>query len=317
MTAPLTTADGLHLARVAWPVLDSPKTPAASSPEGSAGRSGAAQRRPAGTPRGTVLIVHGLGEHAERYVRLAAELTAAGWSVQAFDQRGHGASEGARGDIATSTSLLDDLSLLLDTLDEEQVPRPLVLLGHSMGGAVAACLVAGGSSAGVDALVLSSPALDPRLSALQKLRLAVGARLLPHLAVANGLSPQWISRDPQVVRNYVDDTRVHNRITPLLARFIVDAGRQVIARAPQWRLPTLLLWAGADRCVSPRGSAAFAAAAPSGIVQTRCFNGLAHEIFNEPERDFVVGALIDFLRKRSEPESFSGVPEQRAERRPI
>ncbi len=299
MTASLTTTDGLQLARVAWPARDRPKSPAASPPAANAGRSGAAQRRPAsGTPRGTVLIVHGLGEHCERYVRLAADLAAAGWSVQSYDQRGHGASEGARGDIATPTSLLDDLALLLDTLHEERVPRPLVLLGHSMGGAVAARLLADGSP-DVDALVLSSPAFELGHGALQRLRLAVGARLLPHLAMSNGLSPQWISRDPQVVRHYIDDTRVHDRVTPLLARFIVDAGRHVLARAPQWRTPTLLLWAGADRCVSPRGSAAFVAAAPKAVVHSRCFDGLAHEIFNEPERDLVVGALIDFLRKRS------------------
>jgi alpha-beta hydrolase superfamily lysophospholipase len=271
MLAPLTPADGLTLARVAWPAR--------------------------GSPRGTVLIVHGLGEHCERYVRLAADLTAAGWLVHSYDQRGHGASEGARGDIATPNSLTDDLALMLDTLRDEHVPRPLVLLGHSMGGTVAASLVADGRSAGaVDALVLSSPALDPGLGSVQRLRLALGARLLPHKAVGNGLSPQRISRDPQVVRGYIDDTRVHDRITPLLARFIVDAGRRVIAAASQWRTPTLLLWAGADRCVSPRGSAAFATAAPKPLVCTRCFDGLAHEIFNEPERDFVVGALLDFLR---------------------
>lgn len=263
------TADGLQLARVSWPA--------------------------AGAPRGTVLVVHGLGEHCERYVRLAADLTAAGWTVHSYDQRGHGASEGARGDIATPTSLLDDLALMLDTLHEERVQRPLVLLGHSMGGAVAARFVADGP-ADVDALVLSSPALDPGLTLLQRLRLAVGARLFPHIAVSNGLSPLGISRDPQVVRRYIDDTRVHDRITPLLARFIVDAGQRVIANATQWRTPTLLLWAGADRCVSPRGSAAFAAAAPKRLVRTRCFDGLAHEIFNEPERDFVVGALLDYLR---------------------
>jgi alpha-beta hydrolase superfamily lysophospholipase len=274
LSSVLTTTDGLALARAAWPAT--------------------------GPARGTVLIVHGLGEHCERYVRLAADLTAAGWSVQSYDQRGHGASAGARGDIATPTSLVDDLALLLDTLDEERVPRPLVLLGHSMGGTVAARLLAD-ANPGVDALVLSSPALDPGLSALQTIRLALGVRLLPHAPVGNGLSPQWISRDPQTVRNYIDDTRVHNRVTPLLARFIVDAGRRVIAGAAQWRTPTLLLWAGADRCVAPRGSAAFAAAAPKRVVQTRCFNGLAHEIFNEPERDFVVGALIDWLGRQSVP----------------
>jgi alpha-beta hydrolase superfamily lysophospholipase len=261
--APLITADGLHLARVIWPASE--------------------------RPRGTVLIVHGLGEHAERYVRLAADLATAGWAVQAFDQRGHGASEGARGDIATPTSLQDDLALLLDTLNDERAPQPLVLLGHSMGGTVAASLLADGRGDGVEALVLSSPAFDLGLDALQKIRLAVGS----------GLSPQWISRDAQVVRDYIDDTRVHNRVTPLLARFIVSAGRRVLGSAAQWRLPTLLLWSGADRCVSPRGSAAFAAAAPKYFVRRRCFDGLAHEIFNEPERDFVVGALIDFLRTLS------------------
>jgi alpha-beta hydrolase superfamily lysophospholipase len=266
----LTTTDGLTLVRAAWPA--------------------------SGPARGTVLIVHGLGEHCERYVRLAADLTTAGWLVHSFDQRGHGASEGARGDIATAASLQDDLALLLDTLHDEQVPRPLVLLGHSMGGTVAASLVADGRSAGVDALVLSSPALDPGLGPLQKIHLALGAWLLPHHAVGNGLSPLSISRDPQVVRRYIDDTRVHNRVTPLLARVIVDAGQRVISRAAQWHLPTLLLWSGADRCVAPRGSAAFAAAAPKRVVRARCFDGLAHEIFNEPERDFVVGALIDYLR---------------------
>ncbi len=268
--APLITADGLHLARVVWPASE--------------------------RPRGTVLIVHGLGEHAERYVRLAADLATAGWAVQAFDQRGHGASEGARGDIATPTSLQDDLALLLDTLNDERAPRPLVLLGHSMGGTVAASLLADGRGDGVEALVLSSPAFDLGLDALQKIRLAVGARLRPHRAVGSGLSPQSISRDAQVVRDYIDDTRVHDRVTPLLARSIVSAGRRVQGSAAQWRLPTLLLWSGADRCVSPRGSAAFAAAAPKYFVRRRCFDGLAHEIFNEPERDFVVGALIDYLR---------------------
>jgi alpha-beta hydrolase superfamily lysophospholipase len=270
----LYTADGLRLQRVTWP----------------------ARVAPWGAVRGTVLVVHGLGEHAERYVRLAADLCAAGWSVQSWDQRGHGASEGARGAVATSTSLLDDLSLMLRTLRDEDVPRPLVLLGHSMGGAVAARHVADGGN-GVDALVLSSPAFDAGLSRWQRLQLWLGHRFAPDMAVDNGIEPAWISRDALIVRQYADDTRVHHRVTPRLAQFIVDSGRAALAAAPHWRVPTLLMWSGADRCVSPRGSAAFAAAAPRTLVQTRCFDGLAHEIFNEPEREFVVGALFEWLEK--------------------
>jgi alpha-beta hydrolase superfamily lysophospholipase len=264
----LYTADGLRLSRVVWPAR--------------------------GAVRGTVLIVHGLGEHAGRYVRLAADLCAIGWQVQSWDQRGHGDSEGARGAIATPTSLLDDLALMLRTLRDEDAPRPLVLLGHSLGGAVAARHVAEGRN-GVDALVLSSPAFDAGLSRWRRLQLWFGHRFAPDLAVDNGIEPAWISRDPLVVRQYDEDTRVHHRITPRLAQFVVEAGRAALAAAPQWRVPTLLMWSGADRCVDPRGSAAFAAAAPRHVVSTRCFDGLAHEIFNEPEREFVVGALLEWL----------------------
>jgi alpha-beta hydrolase superfamily lysophospholipase len=278
MPEPLITADGLRLVRMAWP---------ARAPRGAAV-----------SQRGTVLIVHGLGEHAERYVRLAADLCTDGWAVHSYDQRGHGASDGARGAIAADTSLLDDLALLLRTLAGERVARPLVLLGHSLGGVVAARSVADGALNGpVDALVLSSPAFDPGLSPWRRAQLQLALLLAPDARVHNGLSPSRISRDPQVVRHYSDDTRVHDRVTPRLARFALNAGQHCLAAAPRWQMPTLLMWAGADRCVSPRGSAAFAAVAPRSVVRSRCFHGLAHEIFNEPERDLVVGALLDWLRE--------------------
>ena len=114
----------------------------------------------------------------------------------------------------------------------------------------------------VDALVLSSPALDPGMNAFQKFLLAVLGPLAPGLAVNNGLKPEWISRDPGVVRAYVQDPMVHDRVSPRLVRFIVDEGLRVQSRAARWKLPTLLLWAGADRCVAPSGSANFAAVAP-------------------------------------------------------
>ena len=83
--------------------------------------------------------------------------------------------------------------------------------------------------------------------------LSVLGPLAPQLAIGNGLKPAWISRDPAVVRAYVDDPLVHDRVTPQLVRFIVDAGELVRASAPRWDVPTLLMWAGADRCVAPCG----------------------------------------------------------------
>jgi len=174
-------------------------------------------------------------------------------------------------------------------------------VGHSMGGLVAARFAAGGNatpqpwSRPLDALVLSSPALDPGMNAGQRLLLAVLGPLAPNLAVGNGLKPEWISRDAQVVRNYVADPLVHDRVTPRLVRFIVDGGETVAERAADWSMPTLLLYAGSDRCVAPAGSAGFAAAAPQALVAAHEFRPLFHEIFNEPEQADVFGVLHDWL----------------------
>jgi alpha-beta hydrolase superfamily lysophospholipase len=274
----LTTRDGLSLQIHHWPA--------------------------AGAHRGTVLLVHGLGEHLGRYAAVIARLQAAGWAVSGYDQRGHGDSPGVRGGIAAVDSLLDDLGRMIDATRAAS-SGPLVLLGHSMGGLVVGRFVAEGLGESlaawwrpVDGLVMSSPALDPGMGAMQKALLALLGPLAPNLRLGNGLKPDWISRDPAVVRAYVADPRVHDRVTPRLVRFIVDGGAQVRAAAPSWRLPTALLYAGADRCVAPRGSAAFAAAAPVDVVRTVCYEGLAHEIFNEPERERVLVDLLDWLDAR-------------------
>ena len=257
---------------------------------------------PCAGARGHVLLVHGLGEHAGRYDTLAHDLNAAGFAVTSYDQRGHGRSPGPRGVVPAPDSLCADLAAVIDALHAAGQP-PTVLLGHSLGGLVAARFTAealtkapAAWSRPVPRLVLSSPALDPGMSGFQKGLLAVLGRLAPNLAVNNGLQPDWISRDPAVVRNYVQDPLVHDRVAARLVRFIVDGGERVRALAPFWKVPTLLMWAGADRCVAPAGSAAFAAAAPADVVQHQAWPTLAHEIFNEPERAQVVARLVQFLQ---------------------
>lgn len=253
--------------------------------------------------RGRVLIVHGLGEHLQRYDALARALNGAGFAVSAYDQRGHGRSPGPRGGLPAADSLCADLGAVIDTLQRLDGAAP-VLLGHSMGGLVAARFVAetlvaqrAAWSRPVPRLVLSSPALDPGMNVTQKLLLAVLGSLAPNLAVNNGLKTSWISRDPAVVRAYEQDPLVHDRVSARLVRFIVDGGHRVRDLAPFWRTPTLLLWAGADRCVAPAGSAAFAAAAPADVVQHQVYPGLFHEIFNEPERADVVSHLLRWLAR--------------------
>jgi alpha-beta hydrolase superfamily lysophospholipase len=251
-------------------------------------------------PRAVVLIVHGLGEHAVRYAVLAEQLNGWGFHVRAFDQRGHGRSAGARGVLPHPDALLEDLAQVLD--DTRRISQawtcPVLLLGHSMGGLVAATFVRRGL-APVDGLVLSSPALDAGLGVLQKALVAVLLCVAPDLALSNGLDASRLSHSKAVVEDYVQDPLVHDRISARLARFIDENGPLALAAAVQWTVPTLLMYAGEDALVSPAGSRAFAAQAPGAVVSSRCFERLFHEIFNEADPLPVLQCLRRWLDQRT------------------
>ena len=271
--SPLTAQDGTHLVVVDWPLSKGPV-------------------------RGVVLIVHGLGEHAWRYDHVAERLNSWGFAVRAYDQFGHGESMGQRGALHSEDRLLSDLAEVVDeSRFRMSASTPLILLGHSMGGLVAARFVAL-KRRPVDALVLSSPALDPGLNLVQKLLLAVVPRVAPNLTLGNGLDASFISHDPAVVEAYQRDPLVHDRISGRLAKFIADGGPATVARAPQWTVPTLLMYAGADKLVNPAGSRAFAAAAPKDVVTAHCFEAHYHELFNELDRAPVFALLKRWLDQK-------------------
>ncbi len=253
--------------------------------------------------RGVVCLVHGLGEHARRYANVARMFNQAGWAVVSYDHRGHGQSPGPRGALHADDDLLHDLAHVIDATRRAYPKQRLLLLGHSLGGLVVSRFVSALASPSenapwqrpVDLCALSSPALDLGMSKLQKGLLASVGRLTPDVAVGNGLKPEWVCSDASVVKDYVDDPLVHDRITGRLTRFMVDSVAVVHQRAPHWTVPTLLQYAGADRCVQPAGSVRFASAAPSQLLTTIAYDGMSHEIFNEPDKARVLGDLQAWL----------------------
>ncbi len=248
--------------------------------------------------RGVIIVVHGLGEHAGRYDHVARQLNQWGFAVRGYDQCGHGESGGPRGSLTTDTRLLDDLADIVDsTRARMNASTPLILLGHSLGGLVVGRFVSLGMRP-VEGLVMSSPALNAGMNAFQKLLVAVLPKIVPELRVGNGVKPQFISHDPKVVEAYKSDRLVHDRISARLARFIAEAGPQTLARAAQWTVPTLLMYAGDDRLINAQGSRDFAAVAPKSVVQTQCFDTLYHEIFNELDAAPVFALLKQWLDQR-------------------
>ena len=254
---------------------------------------------PASKPLGTVILVHGLGEHAGRYGEVAAHLHQWGFAVRAYDQQGHGQSEGPRGDMLHPGSLQADLCRVID--DTRQRPdlagTPLILLGHSMGGLVVARTLAEGLRS-VDAAVLSSPALGAFPNLFQKILLATLSRAIPHLRVDNGLKVDFVSRDPDVVKAYKADGLVHRRISTGLAAWILENGEKTLDDAAKWKVPTLLLYAGQDKLVNAQATADFVHAAPKDVVQAQCFEAMYHEIFNDLYRAQVYAALKRWLLAR-------------------
>jgi alpha-beta hydrolase superfamily lysophospholipase len=246
--------------------------------------------------RGAALIVHGLSEHCGRYAHVAAALNERGVAVRGYDQRGFGQSRGPRATIPYRNALVDDAKLVFDQLAAEARAAgdraPPFLIGHSMGGAVAARAVTGGWVR-PRGLVLSSPALATGLNALKKLGIRLGSLIVPNLIQPHGLPLDKISHDPQVVAEARADPLNHDRITPRLAAFIIDAGDRARAAAAKLETPTLLLVAGDDRLVDARGSREFAQAAPAGRATLHWYDGLYHEVFNErePDRTKVLGDL--------------------------
>ena len=250
---------------------------------------------PLKTPKATVMLVHGLGEHMGRYNTLAYVLQQAGYEVLAYDHMGHGLSSGVSGDIDQPARLVEDLKTVIAYMHGSKTA--LVLLGHSMGGLVVARTVAKYRDL-ADAVVLSSPAFAAYTNVLDKVLLFVLPRWFAHVRVDNKLALNSLCRDAQVVREYKQDKLVHRKISSGLAAWIIEQGKMALKEAVDWNKPTLLVYAGQDRLVNPKGSAEFANAVPKEFLQTHCFNVMYHEIFNDPEKTLVFSKLSEWLDLR-------------------
>jgi alpha-beta hydrolase superfamily lysophospholipase len=255
-----------------------------------------------GDPWASMLIVHGLGEHSGRYDRTGGLFAAAGIDATALDLRGHGGSGGRRGDVEQWTDFLDDIGAILATVRSSAAGRPVVLLGHSMGGLLSADYVLAGRTP-PDVLVLSSPALDDGLPRWQHAVGPVLARAVPRLAMKNAWGPEVLSRDPEVGRRAREDPGCPQSATVRLGAFGFEAQARVRSNVARLDIPTLVFHGREDRLVPPRASEPF-----QGLpgVTRRVYAGLRHETLNEPEGPQIVADVVDWLRiatapQRSEP----------------
>lgn len=254
--------------------------------------------RPA-TPRASLVLSHGYAEHSGRYAALAEALAGHGFAVYAPDHRGHGHSEGERANVRRFGSYAQDLRSLVTTIPQE----PRFLLGHSMGGAIAALLALEHPRL-IGGLILSGPFLEnaTQVSPLLMALSGLVSRLLPSLPTLK-LDTSLLSRDPEVVRSYENDPLVYTGGTKArLGAQMIAAGAEVLRRAGKLRLPTLILHGAADRIADPAGSHKLYARLAAEDKTLKLYDGFYHEIFNEPGRERVVEEVLEWLEKQLEKE---------------
>ncbi|MFF9087753.1 alpha/beta hydrolase [Streptomyces sp. NPDC014991] len=238
-------------------------------------------------PRRLVLLSHGYGEHAGRHAELAAVLTGHGAAVYAPDHAGHGRSAGERVLIEDFEDVVTDVHRVADLARAAHPGLPLVLVGHSMGGLVAA-RYAQRYGDELSALVLSGPVigtweLPGRLLALDE---------IPDLPV----SPSALSRDPAVGAAYAADPLVwHGPMKRPTLQAFTRTLETVAQGGDVGRLPLLWLHGDDDRLVPLPGSRPGVRRLSGGRLTERIFAGARHEVFHETCQEAVRAETLDFL----------------------
>ncbi len=250
-------------------------------------------------PRAVLLLAHGLAEHSGRYGEFAGYFADAGIAVYALDFPGHGKSDGKRAHVRDFQEYTDAVGALLSLARHAHPNIPFVLFGHSMGGLIAADFLLQHQEEFV-AAVLTGPAIQapqqPSNAVLLINKLI--AAVAPRLGVMQ-LDVSGVSRDPQVVIDYEDDPLVfRGKVTARLVTELFAAMKRVVANAGSIRLPLLIMHGSEDTLTAVDGSKLLHEKVSSEDKNIVIYDGLYHEILNEPERQKVMEDILEWLGPR-------------------
>ena len=244
-------------------------------------------------PRAVVVIVHGICEHSGRYDHVVSNLNEYGYSVYRFDLRGHGRSGGERAFVDDLQVLIDDAESVVNLARKENPDLPLFMLGHSMGGLISAIYgvkypdkIKGQVFSGAPVIIL------PAVKGLQSFDYNAQA----HSPIPNSLS-NVVSRDPKVVEDYAKDPLVLKEFTmKLMGEVFIKGGKWIMDNMASYAYPCLILHGGADQIVPPEASKHFFEHVGSKDKDMKIYDGLFHEILNEPEKKMVMDDINRWIK---------------------
>lgn len=251
------------------------------------------------TPKKAILVIlHGLKDHSGRYTELAEMAARNGFSVHAFDVRGHGKSGGKRAYVNNFSDLVEDLDTFVQNLRRQNPNIRTFAFGHSMGGTTIT-LATVNDVIPFDGIILSAPALVPGegISPLLIKITGILGKLLPGLPLMK-LPNEQFSRDPEIVKAMYADRLILNKNGPVrTAAQLLGAMAQIQTKADKFNAPVLILHGTADKLANPEGSKKLDARAKSTDKTLILYPGLVHDLVHEPEKSQVLQDIMDWLGK--------------------
>lgn len=250
-----------------------------------------------GVRRGSVVIVHGLGEHSGRYIHLVERLLREGYAIYAGDHQGFGRSGGRRGHVRRFADFLPDLRYIADLARREQGDLPLALYGHSMGGLISLQYVLAHPTT-LDFLVLSAPGLRANFPKWLVMALRLVNRIYPTFSIRRPGDPAVITRDPEELRRFLEDPL---QVPTSTARFAAEGlATQIdtMKRAEEITIPVLMVHGTGDRFVDPAATQEFFARVASQDKTLLLYDGYYHELHNDLDKQKPLDDIAQWLNER-------------------
>jgi len=251
---------------------------------------------PGENAKGVVILVHGLGEHIQRYSHWANLFNKEGFAFTGVDLPGHGRSDGRRGYIKNYTQVGEMIDILINTCKKTFPGVPVYIYGHSLGGGIVLEYLLKRNPKIKGAIVTSPWLLLSFEPAKAKVVMAsIIKNILPGLIQPSGLNVSHISHDEAIVEKYKADALVHGKISVSLFHAAMTAARYSLDHASELKIPILLMHGADDQICSPEGSREFAA--KTNMAELKIWEGGFHELHNEPFKEEVFRYIINWINK--------------------
>jgi len=252
------------------------------------------------TVNSVVVLVHGMGEHFERYEKnVIPYYYKNSIAIITYDQFGHGKTEGKRGHNPGFEAVLDCVDEVLKQAVKIFGKKPTFLYGHSMGGNVVINYVLRRKN-NLNGVIATSPFLRLAFEPPSwKLKIAKALlKISPSLTMSNELDVEGISRDKAIIKDYIDDPLNHDKVSPNYSIVFIETGEWAINNANKLTIPMLLMHGTADRLTNYKASKEFAKNA-GDIVDLKLFKDAYHELHNDLIKDEALEQMIKWIDKNT------------------